>query len=393
MTKSDKDMVPKTRRKPGRVPTSCAECRRLKLRCDKNVPCEKCVSRGCGSICPDGSLTPGKGNRLILANTEELHDRIDTLCARNRELEAALRIAQQLVSDQPHPLLQKNGTQPIAPRDTAPSSNATPLKVLSVASSEPTADHPRSYTEADDENLVDAFGTLTLGARGQSSFHGSTARSEILIRALDQQQPPTAPITRRLSKAIVDASCPDVCDPAIIEEALSLLPPLSEAVRLCEIYQEYGKFLYTPVPRTELFDEILVGIYRVDRLTVLSCLDSLSLLFSIFALGALFDPEREAYSVESQEYYYLARAVLRFGSRPSRNLIQAHSCDDLHIKLRLEISQIHVAHHLEFSDWDSTRSHTTWMYIGHAVRLAQSPDTHWPELPRRATAYNKSIVH
>jgi hypothetical protein len=33
---------------------SCAECRRLKLKCDKKVPCSSCVRRGCESICPCG---------------------------------------------------------------------------------------------------------------------------------------------------------------------------------------------------------------------------------------------------------------------------------------------------------------------------------------------------
>jgi hypothetical protein len=33
---------------------SCAECRRLKLKCDKKVPCGSCVRRGCESICPCG---------------------------------------------------------------------------------------------------------------------------------------------------------------------------------------------------------------------------------------------------------------------------------------------------------------------------------------------------
>lgn len=54
------------------------------------MPCTKCVSRGCGSICPDGTLAPGKGNRLVLANTEELHARIDVMADRNRALEKAL---------------------------------------------------------------------------------------------------------------------------------------------------------------------------------------------------------------------------------------------------------------------------------------------------------------
>jgi hypothetical protein len=29
---------------------------RLKLRCDRQVPCSSCVKRGCGAICPDGAF-------------------------------------------------------------------------------------------------------------------------------------------------------------------------------------------------------------------------------------------------------------------------------------------------------------------------------------------------
>ncbi len=36
---------------------SCAECRRLKLKCDKKVPCGSCCRRGCESICPCGTLS------------------------------------------------------------------------------------------------------------------------------------------------------------------------------------------------------------------------------------------------------------------------------------------------------------------------------------------------
>ena len=33
---------------------SCAECHRLKLKCDKKLPCASCERRGCESICPLG---------------------------------------------------------------------------------------------------------------------------------------------------------------------------------------------------------------------------------------------------------------------------------------------------------------------------------------------------
>lgn len=47
------------------VTLSCAECRRLKLKCSKVFPCTNCVKKGCAAICPQGSLTTGKGNRSV----------------------------------------------------------------------------------------------------------------------------------------------------------------------------------------------------------------------------------------------------------------------------------------------------------------------------------------
>ena len=71
---------PQKKRKRGATRLSCAECRRcvsflalpiisnidddgisslchrLKLRCDRAVPCGSCLKRGCAAICPDGML-------------------------------------------------------------------------------------------------------------------------------------------------------------------------------------------------------------------------------------------------------------------------------------------------------------------------------------------------
>lgn len=73
---------------------------RSKLKCDRVFPCSCCRKRGVGTICPDGELKGGKGKRLILADTVELHARISTL-------EQALHDAhcQATGSTAPHPLL------------------------------------------------------------------------------------------------------------------------------------------------------------------------------------------------------------------------------------------------------------------------------------------------
>jgi hypothetical protein len=65
----------------GRTSYSCAECKRLKLKCSRCVsalcvfwriaylllrrswPCTSCVRRGVEQICPNGAMTGGKGRR------------------------------------------------------------------------------------------------------------------------------------------------------------------------------------------------------------------------------------------------------------------------------------------------------------------------------------------
>ena len=141
------------------------------------VPCEKCVSRGCDSICPDGLpdtfyptqsliiklgvLTPGKGNRLVLANTEELHDQIDQLRARNRELENALRLMQENVSDQPHPLLRTDVLRipglhhgsSSGPSTSSSSKSPTASRVSPITHST-----PMEVTLEEDHHNIDASG-------------------------------------------------------------------------------------------------------------------------------------------------------------------------------------------------------------------------------------------
>jgi benzoyl-CoA reductase/2-hydroxyglutaryl-CoA dehydratase subunit BcrC/BadD/HgdB len=55
-----------------------------------------------------GSLTTGKGNRFILANTEVLHEKISELSNRVRELEDALARSHSLHTHEPHPLLRED---------------------------------------------------------------------------------------------------------------------------------------------------------------------------------------------------------------------------------------------------------------------------------------------
>ncbi|KAK0185178.1 hypothetical protein F5146DRAFT_1105813 [Armillaria mellea] len=258
-----KEPEKKPRRKPGRV------------------PCEKCVSRGCGSICPDGSLTSGKGNRLILANTEQLHERIEHLCSRIRDLENALKTIQATVSSEPHPLLRLDLLQLKSPQSTLPTQNgsAGPSTANGPTSTSANSQSIRlgfssepQQARSDDENFIDAFGTLTIGRHGEASFLGKTARSE----ALSKPQSTSTLVLPRISKRIIESNCADPLDESLGHEIFSLLPPLSEAVRLCEVYLEHGKYLYSTVDRTELFDDVLSCIYRAECVSDLHAIADLN---------------------------------------------------------------------------------------------------------------------
>ena len=67
--------------KRARGAISCAECRRLKLKCDKTVPCSSCKRRGCASICPNGSLTTGQGTRCVCVRYRSCFAPVRVLCA------------------------------------------------------------------------------------------------------------------------------------------------------------------------------------------------------------------------------------------------------------------------------------------------------------------------
>ncbi|KAF7968251.1 hypothetical protein HWV62_31547 [Athelia sp. TMB] len=140
---------------------ACAECKRLKLKCDRKVPCSSCVRRGCSTVCPHGRLTNGQGARFILTDTEELHRKIQVMSQRIRQLEDALALLQSSISSEKHCLLRddllliKYGPE------------QRPVIDDSESSQDPTAEP------------IDAFGTLTIGDGGESRYFGASAGPEV----------------------------------------------------------------------------------------------------------------------------------------------------------------------------------------------------------------------
>lgn len=172
---------------------------RLKLRCDRAIPCSSCVKRGCGPICPDvgypfysirlpshhltfrAPLRLAKEigkvyshifmasssqllHRFVLASTQELHEKISELATRVRELEDALRSSHSHLTSEQHPLLTEELLKIKAPLQRDISHTKTPSSVV-------------IKEEETNPDIVDSFGSLSISLTGRTKYFGQTANS------------------------------------------------------------------------------------------------------------------------------------------------------------------------------------------------------------------------
>ncbi|KIK65366.1 hypothetical protein GYMLUDRAFT_159686 [Collybiopsis luxurians FD-317 M1] len=296
------------RRARGEVRT--LNTRRLKLKCDKKIPCGSCIRRGVHSICPNGKMAAGQGTRFVLADTSQLHTKITEMGQRIRQLEDALAICHAGVSNEPHALLRdellsiKFGPESGAVHQSAPS------------------------REASVESL-DAVGTLTIFDSGQSKYFGRSAGSETLLLAgaeigpgwVSDDQPTTLP-QDALRLANFFPMCAEENNEQNMDMLFSHLPEQPRGWALCETYLEQAAWHFQPIRRDELIDDILVPIYRSKRERATTEIKQphtisphrLATLFVVFAIGALVDLTLEPFNSEAESFILLCRAAMSLRS-------------------------------------------------------------------------------
>ncbi|CAL1714453.1 unnamed protein product [Somion occarium] len=371
--KLDTSHVREIELKRSRGEISCAECRRLKIRCDKTIPCQSCQRRGCAALCPNGSLATGQGTRFVLAATEHLHKRIAKMGERIRQLEDALAILQAKCSNEPHPLLRDDAlVNTSAEKESdGPVSNQTPVKPADV---------------------IEAFGTLSVYDHGVSRFFGPTGGTEYLLYTesdspvvspnnsigsktpesfRDSMSPPVNPDLSRFSAAFPFTPMGPVN--AVMELIESHLPSWERACHLCESYLQNAAWLFRGVSQQQLQLEMLPSIYHRPIPEEAAQVDysgphDFALLYLIFALGAVMDLKQDPYNSEGEHYHQLARAALVLQpilEKPSVVTIQA-----LHL---LSVYNGMSGNELGGGE---TSLETTWSLVAFAAQLSHSIGLH-----------------
>ncbi|KAF8233042.1 hypothetical protein L208DRAFT_1268931 [Tricholoma matsutake] len=359
--------------KRARGALSCAECRRLKLKCDKTVPCSSCKRRGCSAICPNGSLITGQGTRFVLADTEKLHQKIGQMSDRIRQLEDALAILQSTQTRDPHPLLH---------RDLLKIKSSIDLH--SAAEGEDGL--PNQEEDIEESQYIDAFGTLAIREDGAATFYGRSAGSESLLigeasspnsdrNTLDWpgSGPQTLPSPiAQLSNAFPLSSNIHATS---FDSLQSHLPPWPNAWRLCELYLEQAPWFFGAVTKRQLHEELLPIFYTEALMSPplpsnttsakpapKAIAHELALLFVIFCFGALTDVALPSApdNPEAEQFYQLTKAALTLEPvlerPPSVATVQALALMAIYEGL--------------CSGENSIES--TWALMGLATKLAQS---------------------
>ncbi|KAI0080188.1 hypothetical protein K474DRAFT_1590474 [Panus rudis PR-1116 ss-1] len=335
----------KNRRRNG--PLSCAECRRsVSLACSRVFPCESCVRKGCGAICPNGSLTTGKGNRFVLANTEELHEKISVLSTRVRELEDALQDVWRTQSSEPHPLLSPDLLQLKRP--------------LERESSEAIKEQ-----EVDPSEVIDAVGSLSITESGQTKFFGTTANAWYLLQNEAEQDDEEGDLHLHmptdlpwLNHAFPLATAVGESAMAVRASLLKSLPDMRKARHMAEIYYRHAAWMYTPIPESEFLETVFNRVYNPQQGYSPDPIDShrLAVLYLVFALGTLLDLDLPPLSTEASEYYQLGRAALSLES-----ILESQSIPAIQ-------ALVLMSHYMFLAFIEGPR----WALMGLAVKLAQS---------------------
>lgn len=318
---------------------TCAECRRLKIRCDRKVPCGQCTRRSCASICPDGQLVPAHGNgsnRLlgqVPANIDAISRRLDLFSERIRELEGALQAAHARTEQSPHPLL------------------ADDLVRLSKEADQEMEEEPTSNAVGTEETTTLSFGSLLPNSEGGTRYLGPGAASSWILHnefktSPDFEQAISIPTT--------------LLSPTSLSQLRSQIEayiPNEDGLRgFCHSYFKYSLSLFQPLTPSFMTQLISTPIRQLTT-------SRLGLLLIVMGLAAQLDPHRPANWLQPSLYFTLSRTCLVL--------------EDVSINVSLELVEVIGLQALFLLHHDATAvPERSWIAVGQAMKYAQAMGLH-----------------
>ncbi|KAF8590790.1 hypothetical protein K439DRAFT_1627523 [Ramaria rubella] len=308
----------KSKSKPRLV--ACRECHRSKLKCDRSYPCKSCIKRGCADICPDGTLVATKRQKSAI-EASQLREKTASMAERIHQLEEALAVSHAKTSTEVHALL--------------------------AATEDGHGDHSadsQSPSAAQNNDVIDAFGTLSIGSDGRSKYHNQSAGADYFAEA-ESPDVPTAGARAFLEGGYIMLP-PEIMHLASLfpfgpsegeivsldskEEIMSFLPSPENAWNIADMFFSHGDWLFDAISRAEFMDQIYSHVYNTSSPTSVS-VDRLALLFMILALGTLLDLSKP-YDIRSTEpYYQLGKAA--FCLEPLIEAATIPTIQTLHLKI------------------------------------------------------------
>ncbi|KAF7322074.1 Zn(2)-C6 fungal-type domain-containing protein [Mycena kentingensis (nom. inval.)] len=274
--------------------TSCAECHRLKLKCDKKVPCGSCVRRGCFSICPTGTLrSTGRGKRSVLSEVPELTAIISEMGERIRQLEHAVANTHDTngSSSSQHPLLEQ---------------------VL-----------PQASPSAPAHNVEVDAGSFSVNHDGHAIYYGPSAGAETLLSIEAWREQPRLGFNAATESFRISTDGSHTWDvSSSLDSLYGHLPSQPRAWSLCEKYFQNGCWTAMPLMQDEAV-ELLAQVYTSNAQRASA--HQLAVVYLVFALGALVDLDLPSYSDAADQYFDLgcaAMSVTSFWDQPSVLTVQ-----------------------------------------------------------------------
>ncbi|GAA5970294.1 hypothetical protein JCM21900_001034 [Sporobolomyces salmonicolor] len=309
---------------------SCQECRRLKLKCDREWPCSACRKRGCADICPTGvSKPPGRAVR-VQAEMHAMVRRIDDLEKMVRDLGGGDQIPPPLqleIATRRATSFSKELEAEIEDASAEGSSETTPME--DEDEERGAAEEGRNTRPEEDKlkSLLVGVGSLSIADSGRTRFLGTSAGPAYYFEddggldsgdaeTVDEDAYSTDQITRypyiQLGQGYPKAS--------EIERLRNFLPTMQEAKRLSENYWNFLAFQFTPIEETVYWSDYWTSAWTPND----SAGTKLAAVFMILSLGSLFDPSAPSTPNSTAHHYFvLAHTTLSAARFLANNTLAA----------------------------------------------------------------------